>query len=482
MKKRQGGYLTIYVALSLTAMLSLCLTIIEGARENSIRWEAECIMDVGMNSVLAEYHRELLNQYNLFYIDSSYGSAYPSYYNTEARLKYYLEQNLNLEDVSYVDFIYKDLLELQLADVWLKEVTLATDFGGKLFQKRAAEAIWDDSGMQTLENVLDWVKTIDDNELLERDIEDEKEKIDEQLDEYYETKGGLENNQWIEVEIEKPTEHLDEMRAKGVLTWVLEEGTIISGQQVDLSQYITARRKRGDINLGNPIQMIEITPLESVLFHEYIIRYSGHYGKTKKGSLLQYQTEYVIAGKEKDEDNLKSVAMTISGLREVANVIYLNKCSAKMDMIKILAKVAAYAIFTPEAEELFKASIVMGWAYLESVYDTKVLLAGGKVPLMKEDEDWHYDLDSILTTADMEVKKQHKKGLSYEDYLRILLYLENQEKITFRFMDLMEMDIRLTKGNEAFRMDSCIESIGVQAVIKSGYGYEYVIERRKKYE
>ena len=163
-------------------------------------------------------------------------------------------------------------------------------------------------------------------------------------------------------------------------------------------------------------------------------------------------------------------------------MIYLNNCSAKMDMVKIVAKVLAYAIFTPEAEELFKASIVMGWAYLESVYDTKVLLAGGKIPLMKEDKDWHYDLDSIFTTASMEVKNQHKRGLAYEDYLRILLYLGNQEKITFRFMDLMEMDIRLTEGNEAFRMDGCIERIGAQAVIKSGYGYEYVMESRKKYE
>lgn len=482
MKRGQGGYLTIYVALSLTAMLSLCLTIIEGARKNSIRWETECIMDVGMNSVLAEYHREMLNQYNLFYIDSSYGSAYPSYYNTEARLKYYLEQNLNLREVSYVDFIYKDLLGLQIADMWLKEVTLATDFDGKLFQKRAAEAIWDDSGMQTLENVLDWVETIESNGLLERDMEAEKAAVDKKLEAYHGTEKKLEDNTWVTVKIENPTQHLNDMRAKGVLRWVLPEGSIISGQKVDLSQYISERFKRGDINRGNPSGAGEVTPLESVLFHEYIIRYSGHYGKPKKGSLLQYQTEYVLAGKARDEDNLRNVAMTISGLREVSNVIYLYNCSAKMDMVKVVAKVLAYAIFTPEAEELFKASIVMGWAYLESVYDTKVLLAGGKIPLMKDDKDWHYDLDSILTTANMEVKKQHKKGLAYEDYLRILLYLENQKKITFRFMDLMEMDIRLTKGNEAFRLDGCIESIGVQAVIKSGYGYEYVIERSKKYE
>ena len=481
-KKELEGYLTIYVALSLTVMLSLCLTLIEGARRNSIRLEAECILDVGMNSIMAEYHRELFQQYNLFYIDSSYGSAYPSYYNTEARLKYYLEQNLDIEKIPYVDFVYKDLLGMKLKDVWLKEVALATDLDGKLFQKQAAAAIWDDSGMQLMENVMDWVQTIDTNGLLERNIEAEKQAVDEQLAAYHGTEKKLEDNTWITVEIANPTQHLNDMRAKGVLRWVLPEGTIISGQKADLSQYISARRKRGKINQGNPWQTEAVTPLESVLFHEYIIRYSGRYGALKEGSLLQYQTEYVIAGKDKDEENLKNVAMTLSGLREVANVIYLNNCPPKLDAVKIVAKVLAYAIFTPEAEELFKASMIMGWAYLESIYDVKVLLAGGKVPLMKEDKDWHYDLDSIFTTVNMEVKDKHQKGMAYQDYLRVLLYLGNQEKIAFRFMDLIEMDIRATEGNEAFRMDGCIESIGVQAVFESGYGYEYTMERRKAYE
>lgn len=480
-RKEVGGYLTIYIALSLTVMLSLCLTLIEGARRNSIRFETECVMDISMNSILAEYHRELLNQYNLFYIDSSYGSRHPSYYNTEARLKYYLEQNINPEKVSYVDFFYKDLLGLNLKDIWLTEVALATDMEGRRFQKRAAEAVWDDSGMQLLENVTNWVTTIDNNDLLERDLEKEKESVDNQLDALNGTEKKLSENRWVTVEVKNPTLHLNEMRAKGVLRWVLPDGAVISGQKVDLSQYISSRRKRGKLNQGNSIQNIEISPMESVLFHEYMIRYSGNYGKPKEEGLLQYQAEYIIAGEPRDEANLKQVALTISGLREVANVIYLNNCSTKMKAVDVMAKVLAFAIFTPEAESLFKATIVMGWAYLESVYDTKVLLAGGKVPLMKEDDDWHYDLDSIFASVNMDINNKHKRGMAYEDYLRVLLYLSNQEKITYRFMDLMEMDIRMTEGNEAFRMDACIEQIGAHATIQSGYGYEYTIERRKEY-
>lgn len=480
-KKGPGGYLTIYITLSLTVMISLCLTLIEGARRNCIRLETECIMDIGMSSIMAEYHKELLRQYNLFYIDSSYGSVYPSYYNTEARLRHYLEKNIELEDVSYLDFVYKDFLGMELESVFLTEVALATDGEGRFFQKSAAEAVWNDSGMQLAENVLDWVGIINSNGLLERDIQKEKQAVDEELASYDGTEKELSKKKWYTVEINNPTKHMDEMRAQGILCWVLEDGAVVSGQQIDLTQYISARKRRGEINCGNVLQIPELSTLEQVLFHEYLIRYSGHYGKLKQGSVLQYQTEYLLAGYERDADNLQQVALTISGLREVANVIYLYGCTTKMSAVKGLANILAGLIFSPELAPLFEATIVMGWAYLESVYDTKVLLAGGKIPLLKTDADWHYDLDSIFTSVKMDVKKKNVGGLSYEDYLRVLLYLADQEKITNRFMDLMEMDIRKVEGNSTFRMDSCIGRIKAEAVVRSGYGYQYIVEREKSY-
>ena len=54
------GYITIFLSLSLTLILSLVFTVIEGARISAIRMKFECVTDIGMNSVLAEYNRELL--------------------------------------------------------------------------------------------------------------------------------------------------------------------------------------------------------------------------------------------------------------------------------------------------------------------------------------------------------------------------------------------------------------------------------------
>ena len=70
------GYITVFLTLSLTLILSLVFTVIEGARISAIRMKFECVADIGMNSVLAEYHRELLEQYELLFVDMSYGGRY----------------------------------------------------------------------------------------------------------------------------------------------------------------------------------------------------------------------------------------------------------------------------------------------------------------------------------------------------------------------------------------------------------------------
>lgn len=77
-KKETEAYLTVYAALSLTALISLFLVLLEGVRFNTIQTEAAIITDIAADSILAEYHREMLNQYGMFWVDTSYGTARPS--------------------------------------------------------------------------------------------------------------------------------------------------------------------------------------------------------------------------------------------------------------------------------------------------------------------------------------------------------------------------------------------------------------------
>ena len=47
--------------------------------------------------------------------------------------------------------------------------------------------------------------------------------------------------------------------------------------------------------------------------------------------------------------------------------------------------------------------------------------------------------------------KKGQSGMSYRDYLGAFLYLQSEETTLSRLMDVMEADIRMTPGNEAFR-------------------------------
>ena len=90
--------------------------------------------------------------------------------------------------------------------------------------------------------------------------------------------------------------------------------------------------------------------------------------------------------------------------------------------------------------------------------------------IRRDEEDNVESITTALDHVDLDVKDTNQSGLRYKDYLHILLYFASSEKMTFRFMDLMEMDIRLTEGNESFRMDACIESIEAEASRAAGKG------------
>ena len=145
-----------------------------------------------------------------------------------------------------------------------------------------------------------------------------------------------------------------------------------------------------------------------------------------------------------------------------------------------MAAAIASLLLLPEITELLKISLLLGWAYAESLYDVETLLAGGKIPLIKDDATWHYDLQGALQ-ADTQENFQEGTGLAYEDYLRIFLMLSDTDVLTGRAMNMVEADIRQTQGNSCFRLDGCIDGLEARFLIQSTYGYEFEIIRQKEY-
>lgn len=481
--KAENGYLTVYMSLCLTVILSLCLTLIDGARRNGAAMEASCVADIGLQSVLAEYHRQLLEQYNLFAVDSSYGTAEHGSYNTEAHLLRYLDKNLSSDDVFLSGLFYRDIVDLHVDGVKTTGVSIYTDNSGAVFRRRAAEAIQDDIGLSLLEELKGWLTTIEVNGLDTADLQSEKEAADRQLSQIE-----IPETEKVSVETLNPTKILEEKRKLGILRQVVENEELLSRNTLDISGLVYDRMERNEISRGN------LPPLESkwteemterFLFQEYLLQYMGRYGQESAEDALKYQVEYLIAGKNNDTENLRSIANRICAIREAANAIYLWSDMDKRSEAELMADAICSAIALPEIAPVLEIVIILGWAYAESVYDVRTLLSGGRIPLMKNRDSWHYGLEGALSGASGsgvgEDGASWGQGLSYADYLRIFLSLTGLDKLTGRAMNMVEADIRMTSGNEAFCLDGCYDGVEFDIYMSSGFGYEYRLTRRISY-
>ena len=479
MMRKKNGYLTVYMALCISVVLSLCLTLIEGARRSGAAMEAACVVDIGLQSVFAEYHRQLLEQYNLFAIDSSYGTSAPGSYNTEARLLYYLDKNLDLEDALLIPVGYRDFLKLGVDRVKMTGVSILTDQGGAVFRRKAVEAIKDDIGLSALAELAEWMEIIEVNGLEAAETQQEKEAADQSIREYeYKDEKGEQH-----VGVDNPTTVLEEKRGLGILRLVVEDEENLSKTTLDTSRLIGQRMRQGRISQGNLEQeeTVWIEDLsERLFFQEYLLRYMGRYGQDEGKEALHYQIEYLIVGKENDTDNLRSVANRICALRETANAIYLWNDPVKNAEVELAAQAIGAALALPAIAPVLKVSMILGWAYAESVYDVKTLLSGGKVPLMKDETSWHYGLTAALS-GELGDSSQGGYGMSYEDYLRVFMTLMDIDKLTGRAMDMVEADIRMTAGNGAFCLDGCYDRVEFDIRMSSGFGYVYQLNRRWSY-
>ena len=483
MRERKNAYLTVYLALCITLVLSLCLTLIEGVRRNGARLETEIATEIGLQSILAEYHRELFYQYNIFAVDSSYGTALPTKANTERHLKQYLDKNLDYKDVFLGFLFYRDFFRLSPEQVLLTKVSLLTDGGGAVFRECAADAVKDDVGLNLLTEVQEWVRVIEVNGLEETDIEAEKSSLDGEIQEYDGMEIDIGEEEPYILRVVNPTDHIEEQRRKGILKLVLGDDGALSANAIQSEGLFSDRADRGLINQGNiPIEQssYEEQLLERFLFQEYLLRYMGHYGKEDEKDALRYQIEYLVAGGNNDADNLRTVLKRICYIREAANALYLLSDEAKRAEAEFVSQLVCDLAMVPELAPILEAAILLGWAYAESIYDLKTLLAGGKVPLMKDEGTWHYSLGNALSGS-LEESGDTGMGLSYEDYLRIFMMCTDLDTLTARAINMVEADIRLTPGNSAFRLDGCYAELEACIEVESRYGFGFEITRHKSY-
>ncbi|MDE6319540.1 MAG: hypothetical protein K2M22_07525, partial [Lachnospiraceae bacterium] len=104
--------------------------------------------------------------------------------------------------------------------------------------------------------------------------------------------------------------------------------------------------------------------------------------------------------------------------------------------------------------------------------------SGGRVPVWKTAADWKTGINCIKNVRGSLTRDEGGTGLNYKEYLQIMLFLQDEGTRTKRAMDVMEMDIRRTPGNEEFRIDACFDAFLAEVSVSSRFGYSYEMRRR----
>ena len=464
------GAITVFLSLILTMILSLVSAVIESVRVSAIRARIEMCTDMGLYSIFAEYNRELLKNYDLYFIDTSYGTSTPSLANTTEHLKDYLRYNFEPSkgqfSIGTVDFT-----GLSVGNVTLEMPSYASDNAGRVFKRQAIHSVKDRFGLSIINKAVNNYKSYKNSGIEETDVDEEREKIQEKLKDI----------DWDEAD--NPADKVFDKRA-GILNLIMKSLPRASDKELALENCASHRSLTKGVGIVRPDSDPD-SMVNEFFFNEYLVWKCSSYTKDLKHPSMSYELEYILNGKNTDTANLRKTVETLLLTRAAADTIVVMKDDAKKSQAKLTAEIISALLFLPEIAEPLEKLILLAWGFAEGVVDVRTLLKGGRVPLMKSSPEF-----SIKTIAQLPLfmtmtgknAENSGGGLSYADYLRIFLALENKSKKVMRAMDVIELYMRTTEGNSAFRMDGCIEYIQADIEAVSRFGYEYSIRRDFAYE
>lgn len=493
MEKKKGS-ITVFMALMLSILVALVCSSVESVRMAAARTQILCGMDVGLYSVFAEYDRELLEEYDVFFLDGSYGSKDMNYGRVYDTFRDYMEPVLG-----------ENYQKLTWQIGGITGCTLATDEQGRMFYNQAAAHMKKTLGAAGLQLLLDktakesrssenaqelWENAGETQSLSSYDEEmvtaaqrsheasekakEEHAKEDAEGEFQDDNVGG-----GITPTVENPIPTIRRIQRLGLLELILPEDRTVSEQSISLSSTLSHRNLQQGLGslqtAGN--QGIE----ERILFQEYIMKKCGNF-RNPSSTGMAYETEYILHGKSSDRENLKAVVGQLLLIREGINFGYLLTDAEKMSQAELLAMGICSAFLIPPAAGIVKMVLVLCWSFAESVLDVRSLLAGEKVPLVKSPQTWQLSLSNLsqlLERRDSD-RRTVQEGMDYEGYLRALLLIEGQETVCFRCMDMVENQIR-QKGRTGFSLDRCIGALELSVDVQANDRKTYTVARQFAY-
>lgn len=445
-RKTLNAEITVFLSLIMVLVFSFVGAMVESSTIQISKYYKRGDADVAMNSVFAEYQSSLLEEYGIFALDASYETGAYVESKVLERMEFYGVSDTELS---------------------INRVQLLSDNNGAAFYQQISYYIENKYGLDTLQEFSSdtsiWEGQLEAGESFEVES---KEVTIQESEESEEAQGQL--------------PEILEMEPSFILDLALPEGMTLSDHNITLSSVVSQRNL--NTGYGTFVEVESDSLLKGLVIGEYALEKFQDASSTNSIEAekpLLYEVEYLLKGKSSDRENLQGVVYDLFLIRAAANYVCLLQSATKQAEVKSLGLVLATLATQPELEPAFSQAITVAWACGESVMDIRNLLSGGKVTLVKSEADWQLSLTGLLTLGafhnQAEVTSELSSGLSYQDYLRMLLYMENQEEVTMRMLDLIELNLNALYEDENFKVDSCINKLEIncKSTVIGGFTYEF---------
>lgn len=422
------GSITVFLSISLVLIMALVGGMLQSSVIQANRSMARANTKLALESVFAEYNKELFQQYGIL------GKLGRNEKEISRRLWFYGANDMEHK---------------------IKKMQLLTDGEGQCFYEQAIRVMGG--------------KSVQVKEVSEETVQKEEQENTEKLESILEEHG-------VELPVENnPIESIKQLKKSSLLSLILPNSEEISNRYIKLEELPSKR---------NLVQGKGVYPnrndnsaAEKMLFASYLEKHFVSFTDETKNYILFYETEYILAGEESDQANLEAVARKILGLRMMLNYTYLLTDSEKKMEAELLAMTLAVALNSPVATEVVKQAILFSWAYGESILDLRNLYQGRKVSSIKTKDDWQLALENLSSLGEQEIQeeKEPTKGMTYDDYIKALMLLEKKETLSVRALDLIELNLGI-------RMDGLVTALDIESTLEMQMGIKDVFSTKFLYK
>lgn len=460
MIRDERGSMTAFLAMLFLVFLLLVSVCVEGIYLYIGRGKAMGACMAGLSHTRGNYQKELEEMYHIYALDPRYQKKMAR--DFQSKLEESLEES-------------KDSFQFSVGEVNTSDYINLTDQQGEALKYQIRQFMKYKVGKDML---TAWKSKISDTKKMGETVSDLQEQMRDSEEKATRREEGNERKSNEKKDGEQPRK---KDPRKGFMS-LLREGSVslIMGKQKVFSQKIqivygqedTSKikqwnfmsRKEMDLRMDEVRDVTSGTSLAtefpSIL---YSLEYFHHLTDKKKKKGIQYEIEYLIAGKQSEKECLGAVLWKMIGLRFLTNVSYVYRDPARQKEAALLAASILGVTGIAPLVSLVKNLLLAALAYGESVIDVRNLAEGKKVPFLKNSGTWQLPFSGLATLTCK--RKPADQGMSYEDYLMLLLIMQRDKtERYFRMMNIMEQNIQ----NKApdFKLNQCAVSYQISAALK----------------